>query len=296
MLRPGCILFLAFLFVFFAVPSYSQSPLICTVSATPPTVRNEGLAEKMGDLVLGCSGGTPGLVVTGNLSISLTVPITNRLTPGTAGDIVVTVDTGSGPLPTPVVAQLVTPQVVSLNGFSFTTPPSGTVTIRIDNVRGAATSMATGQAVIASLALNGLSTMTLVNNSVVVAVPQRGLLANGSSTTIRCVGSPLPATISLTNLFVTGTHFESTRLTEGFASAFQPKDPMENAGTRFIIRYTNVPVGILLFVPDAIAGSDALQPSAGGNLGTPQAIGRYVPGSNTLLLARVQGADSNGNG
>src|SRR5437588_5095589 len=114
MLRPACAFVLVLLFVFFAVPSYSQSPLVCTVSATPPTVRIEGLAEKMGDVVLGCSGGTPGLVVTGNLSISLTVPITNRLTSGTAGDIVVTVDTGSGPLPTPVLAQLLTPQVVSL--------------------------------------------------------------------------------------------------------------------------------------------------------------------------------------
>ena len=36
----------------------------------------------------------------------------------------------------------------------------------------------------------------------------------------------------------------------------------------------------MLFVPDAIAGSDALQPTGGGDLGTPQAAGKYVPGSN----------------
>src|SRR5262249_6774 len=88
----------------------------------------------------------------------------------------------------------------------------------------------------------------------------------------------------------------STRVTEGFASSFQPRGALENAGTRFIIKYTNVPAGIMLFVPDAIAGSDALQPTGGGDLGTPQAIGKYVPGSNTLLLARLQGADANGNG
>ena len=155
----------------------------------------------MGDIVLGCSGGTPGLVITGNLSISLSVPITNRLISGTTSDIVVTVDTGSGPVAAPFSAQLLTPQTVSLNGFSFTTPPSGATTIRIDNLRGAVTSMTAGQVVIATLALNGLSTITLVNNPVVVAVPQRGLLANGSSTTIRCVGSPLPTTISVDQFF-----------------------------------------------------------------------------------------------
>src|SRR5438034_7150011 len=90
-----------------SVPSYSQSPLLCTASATPPNVRLEGLAEKMGDIVLGCTGGTPGAVITGNLGISLSVPITNRLTPGTPSDIVVTVNTGSGETPVLFTAQLI---------------------------------------------------------------------------------------------------------------------------------------------------------------------------------------------
>src|SRR6266496_2896306 len=94
------------LFTLFSVPSFSQTPLFCTASATPLAVRIEGLAEKMGDIVLGCSGGTPGAVITGNLSISLSVPITNRLTAGTPSDIVVTADTGSGPLPVAFTAQL----------------------------------------------------------------------------------------------------------------------------------------------------------------------------------------------
>src|SRR5262245_40957721 len=98
--RPTCSFILGLILVAFScVPSFSQTPLFCTASATPLTVRIEGLAEKMGDVVLSCSGGTPGAVVTGNLSISLTVPITNRLTPGTPNDIVVTADTGSGAVP-----------------------------------------------------------------------------------------------------------------------------------------------------------------------------------------------------
>src|SRR5215813_13954368 len=101
--------FFGFIFLaLFATPSYSQAPLICSVSATPVAVRAEGLAEKMGDIVLGCSGGTPGLVVTGNLTVQLSVPITNRLSAGTGGDIVLTVDTGSGQVPVSVVEQLQT--------------------------------------------------------------------------------------------------------------------------------------------------------------------------------------------
>jgi uncharacterized protein (TIGR03437 family) len=291
--------FNAFLLAFLALPAYSQGPLICPVSATPVIVRSEGLAEKMGDIVLKCTGGTPGLVITGNLSISLSVPITNHLAPGATGDILVTVDTGLGPIQQSVNEELQTPQgqVVSLNGLTFTTPSSGNVTIRIDNLRGAANRTFAGQEVVASLALNNLSTMTLINNSVVVARPQPGLLANSSSTTIRCVGSPLPTTINLANLFATATYFESTRLTEGFPSAFQPRGSiLESAGTRFLVKYTGIPAGIMLFVPDFIAGDDAQQPTSGGDLGRPQAIGSYIPGSGTLVLARVVGADSNGNG
>src|SRR5438477_8445215 len=115
MSRCKCVFLGLFVLVLFAAPAYSQAPLICTMSATPPTVRSEGLAEKMGDIVLHCSGGTPGLVITGNLSISLSVPITNRLISGTTSDLVVTVDTGSGPVAASFSAQLLTPQTVSLN-------------------------------------------------------------------------------------------------------------------------------------------------------------------------------------
>jgi uncharacterized protein (TIGR03437 family) len=291
-------MYLAFLFLFllFAAPSYSQSPLLCNVSTTTLLVRTEGLAERMGDIRLSCNGGTPGLTVTGNLGISLSVPITNHLTPGTPGDIQVTIDTGSGPVQASFNAQLTGPTTVSLAGLSFTTPPAGPVNIRVNNLRGSIGTMSTGQVVTATLAINGLSTIGLINNPVVVAIAQRGLLTNSSSTVIRCVGSPLPATIGLSNLFAAGTHFESTRLTEGFATAFQPRGPLETAGARFLIQYLKVPTGVLLYVPDVIAGSDALQPTAGGDLGQPQSGGQYGPGSGTLLLARVQGADAMGNG
>jgi uncharacterized protein (TIGR03437 family) len=45
-----------------------------------------------------------------------------------------------------------------------------------------------------------------------------------------------------------------------------------------------------------VAGSSALVPTAGGDLGVSQAVGQYVPGSGSLLLVRVQGADATGAG
>src|SRR6516225_4566147 len=102
-LRPSVLSVL--IFVSASFPSFAQN-LVCTASAAAKLVRSEGVAEKMGDIVLCCQGGTPGLAVTGNLSISLTVPETNRLT-ATTGDIVVTVNTGSGPVSVSYAPQLI---------------------------------------------------------------------------------------------------------------------------------------------------------------------------------------------
>jgi uncharacterized protein (TIGR03437 family) len=251
----------------------------------------------MGDIILSCSGGTPGAVVSGGITISLNAPITNRLTAGTASDLVVTIDTGAGPQPGAVTAISSGAVNVILTGIQFTTPATGSTTIRIDNLRASMIGLAANQPVTAFLALNGLSTLALQNNMPTLAIGQRGLLTNSSSTQIRCVGSPLPTTIDMTNLFLAGTHFESTRLTEGFPTAFQARgSSLETAGTRFLIRYTNLPAGVVLYAPNAVAGSNAAQPTAGGDLGAPQALGSYVTGSHTLLLGMVQGADANGNG
>jgi hypothetical protein len=113
---------------------------------------------------------------------------------------------------------------------------------------------------------------------------------------ITCTGSPLPSTVNLPNLFAAGTALASTRVTEGFGGAFQPRSTGEDNGTRFLIRYSGFPANTHLYLPDAVAGSDALTPTAGGDLGYRQQAGQYVPGSSTLLLVRVQGADGNGAG
>src|SRR6202011_1080609 len=140
------------------------------------------------------------------------------------------------------------------------------------------------------------SSIQVNQSQLIVAYPQTGLQASLYSAGITCIGSPLPTTFSLTNLFSAGAAFASTRVTEGFAAAFQPRSAGEDNGTRFLVKYSGFPANTHLYIPDFVAGSSALVPTAGGDLGLPQRVGQYVPGSGTLLLARVQGADANGAG
>src|SRR5206468_12847593 len=123
-----------------------------------------------------------------------------------------------------------------------------------------------------------------------------GLTATLYSTGITCVGSPTPSTLTLAGLFNAGTAFASTRLTEGYAAGFETRQPGADNGVRFLVKYSGFPSNAHIYVPDAVAGSDAMVPTAGGDLGFPQAVGQYVPGSNTLVLVRVNGADSTGAG
>src|SRR5215831_9654311 len=61
---------------------YSQTPPVsghCSATAVPTTIRAEGVSERLGDIVLQCSGSTPGAVLSGNLTIYLPVVSTNRV-------------------------------------------------------------------------------------------------------------------------------------------------------------------------------------------------------------------------
>jgi uncharacterized protein (TIGR03437 family) len=256
-------------------------------------VRAEGLTERFGDVVLACSGGTPGSILTGGLALFFPVGVTNRVDVNNqTHDAVVSVDSGSGFAPLAVAGQ------VSGNNIGFSgirvPSPSGSLNLKVSGVRGAvgALGMGTRQSILASVS----SSLPLNQAQVVVAYTQTGLTATLYTTGITCYGSPSPSTLSMTNLFAAGTAFASTRLTEGFASAFETRQAGSDNGVRFLVKYSSFPSNAHLFVPDAVAGSDALVPTAGGDLGLPQAVGQYVPGSGTLVLVRVSGADATGAG
>jgi uncharacterized protein (TIGR03437 family) len=304
MLRPFLICFLLFL-IFGAFDFSNAQPILtCNESAVPPIVTGEGIAERTGDIVLNCSGGTPGARVTGNLSIFLTVNITNRVIGSTVTGVVFTIDNGSGPQPVNVPGIIAGPSTLIYNGVSFTLSSTGTATLRIADIRAAAIQLGLtpNTSIQAFLGFNS-SLVSLTSSMFNVGTPIRGLYA-GFSTSLICSarGSQLPDDpTSLAGFLASKAAFSSTRLTEGFADAFSQRSAWQSlnadTGTRFLITYSGFPSGARLFVPNVIAGSDTVTPTAAGDLVVPASGGRSAPGgAGSLLLARVQGTDANGAG
>jgi hypothetical protein len=131
-----------FIFIFMACSVFgllqAQPVLTCQSTAVPPIVAAEGITERIGDIVMNCTGGTPGARVTGNFSVFLNVNITNRVSGNTVTDVVFTVDNGAGPQPVNAPGTLVATNQLVYNGLSFTLSSSGTALLRIANVRAAA--------------------------------------------------------------------------------------------------------------------------------------------------------------
>lgn len=282
--------------VLFAATAFAQpvSP-ICAVTGVPTVIRSEGVTERMGDIVLTCSG-APGNAVSGNLTVNLATVITNRPS-GSGVDVLLTLDNGAGPALVPIVATPNGNNQVSFNGLSFTVGASGKFELRVTNLRGDASLVNAQTNVTAQLAFNSPGLISTTTSNLVVGVPQRGLLASSVSALVCSqTGSPLPATLGFAEFLAAGSAFSTIRITEGFASAFDAKGPLLDTGARIVVRYNNVPSDARLFVPDSIAGSDAAVPTAAGDYGGPVSGGVYTPGSHTLFLARVTGADSNGAG
>lgn len=271
----------------------AQKPTTCAVTAASPTVHSEGLAEQVGDIVLQCTG-TPGVVVSANLSVSLPVSITNQINSGGyATGASLSIDTGTGNVPSGVSGRVAN-QSISFDGFQFTFPASGPVSLVIDDVRANVNQLGLQQQ--APIAASLAGTLALQSSAVVVAVAQQGLLATTMDSGVTCVGSPTPASINLSNLFAAKTTEQTTRVTEGFAASFQPKNSTSDTGTRFLLSYSNVPKGVTIYIPDAVAGSSATVPTAGGDLGTAATVGQYTQGSQSLLLVRVLNTDATGLG
>ncbi|HVP49524.1 MAG TPA: IPT/TIG domain-containing protein [Bryobacteraceae bacterium] len=228
----------------------------------------------------------------------MNVPVTNKLAANNTVDAQLSLDTGTGPSPANVAAELAAPSSVAFNGLSFTLLASGNVTLRITNLRADASGLtAPQQPILAFVSFSSTGNPAVSNNQFTVAVAQPGLLTESSSSGVRCNGSALPSKITLANLLAQGTGFFSTRVTEGYFSSFQPKDAFSDTGTRIMVRYSGFPTAARLFVPDFVAGSSAVTPTAGGDLGVPASGGQYAPSATgSLLLIRVTGADENGAG
>jgi len=289
-----------------AVLPAGATTLTCATSGEPLIVHGEGITERTGDLVFNCSGGIPNATVSINLSVFLNVNITNRLAPdsSTLLGIILTADNGTGPQTVSSQPALSGQASLMFNNATFTLSPTGSVTLDLSGLRGAANQLnfAPNSLLQVLIGFNSNVSVSVSSNPVTVGTPMRGLY-EAFSGKIVCSqkGSPAPSNLaSFASFLASGTIFTSTRVTEGFADSFAPLSDSSNAGadtgTRIIVQYAGLPAGAQLYVPTAIAGSDATQPTAGGDLGMTASGGKYTPGNSTLLLSLVQNTDANGAG
>jgi uncharacterized protein (TIGR03437 family) len=282
------------------------SALSCSASATPVVVRSEGITERVGDIVVSCSGGAPGAIVTGNLSVFLNVNVTDPVSSANVvSDVALTIDHGSGPQTANVSAVLAGANNLVYNGLSFSLSSGGTATLRLANLRANASQFLQGASnIFADLSFNAAA---FTNSQVTVATPERGLYAIfATGLSIQAghpagVEGPLPSPTTFASLLSAPIPFFSTRVTEGFAGAFSPLSAPPSlgamTGTRIVVNYSGFPSGTSMFVPNLVAGSDAIQATAGGDLGGTASAGQYAASANgSLLLALVQNASNTGAG
>ena len=293
-------LVLAFL-VFLSIrdaASAAVASLICNSTAVQAVVRTEGLTERLGEMVFTCTGNTPGGDVGASFSVYLNASVTNRVDGVGFTDAVLTVDDGTGTTPATARGRLVGSNAIIFEHLNWTLTSSAVSTIKIANIRVNATG-SSNRAITASVATNGISRIVTNQPNLTIGYTQAGLLANTSTASILCDGSPFPedSLVTLPNLYTAGTRVSSLRVTEGTANGFEPRQLNTTSGTRIVIKYSGFPVESQIFVPDVIAGSTATEQSASGDLGVPRALGKYTPGSSgQLLLIRVHGHDANGGG
>jgi uncharacterized protein (TIGR03437 family) len=277
----------------------AAQPAICSTSATDTLVRAEGLTERIGDIIYSCTG-TPGTSFTVDLSVQLNTAITNRISTGNiVTGTILTVDSGSGPQAVLVQPVLLPSTTLVWNQVPVGFSAQGKMTIRMAGVRANATAIPVGAQIVALLG----GSISIEQSVLAVGTPELSLYA-GFSSDIICeqFGAALPANPdSFKSLILYGSAFASTRITEGWASAFAsrsaPASLNADSGTRILVVYSGFPQVAQLFVPNVIAGSDAIQPTAGGDLGVAASGGAYAPSTTgSLLLALVPGADSTGAG
>jgi uncharacterized protein (TIGR03437 family) len=259
------------------------------------------MAERIGDITVTCNS-TPNATLTANFTIALNTNISNRIsTAGQLTGIVFTIDSGAGPQPVLMQPILASMNTIVFNGVPVPFLAQGTATLVFADIRVNANELPVNTPIMASMGVNGAS-LSLNASQFVVGRPQPGLYS-GTASTLICAqaGSPLPMTINFANLIAAKTAVASTRVTEGFADSFGPLSATANlnadSGERIILTYSGFPQDAQVFIPDVIAGSDAVQPTAGGDFELPASGGAYAPSAaGSLLLARVAGASASGTG
>ena len=264
-------------------PAESQAALTCTANAAaPPLTRWEGRAEKVGDLVLFCTGGTPGVPQTNNFQVFLNTPISSNLldqnVPPTTEALLLWND------PAPVL------QVLGFNvfqgikggsentviwpGVTFAPDSGGNVVFRIINLRANANALPSPNLlpsqIQALISVPGPSSLPINNPVQTVGFASRGstfftsdVLPGSFNLNFRenfatafmkkievdASGDPIAQNIP-------GTIFPTE---SGFTTGFSLNDVTGRAdtGTRLVARFKNLPDGTSLLVPTLVQSSNS---------------------------------------
>ena len=240
------------------------SQTICTLSNTVATVHQEGLTEKIGDIVANCSGGTVGNTVSLNIFITLNTNITNRpdangvptgitLTGATLGSLVQTSAT-----------------TVNLSSVNFTVTGSPVI-IDISGILAAVAVLSGGSSIgsqpIVTASIIGIGANFPAPTPIPVAIGQTTLLASVLNNGVPCIGSPLPTTLDFPT-FATNSESSAVRITEANPNSFTLKQPGADTGMRILLKVAGYGAGARVFVPDAIVGSDGTQATSAGEFAT----------------------------
>jgi hypothetical protein len=272
--------FVVLALVVFAASASAQTQFTCAVTpGSTPVVRDGGIAELVGEAVLQCSGGTTGTTTTTNVQVFLSTNVTSDFVHSIPGLIV---RDAAGAI-IQVVPGEVAPSSPN-NSVLFRNvqlPQGGTAvapsaTVRITNIR-VAVPPAVPNSFIPTQVVEFVSTSPFgavpVNNppaGTPVAYVQPAFKfdvtdctghAAIATTFQQCVSQPQTA----------GAIQFAVRFTELFPTAFKPvgsesgvtvTGPASSAGgtattsdtasqgTRFIVRFSNVPAGVSIFVTD----------------------------------------------
>jgi len=265
-----------FAIIFFTLSArtgYAQMQCVAN-AAVPPTIRSEGLAERVGDYVMDCSGGIAGAPVTVNFTLFLNTAVTSRILalPSTTEALLLIDEPAPG-------AQVLNVNVfpgllsggnsISWQNISFAEPGAGAHRIfRLTNVRANANGIAGSPSMVQAL-LSSSAGVSIMNPVQVVAFGLKGMNLSASKTTFDrslapgVFGNPSQFTITFSEGFpaayrkkIEGSFQDIPGLifnTEsGFTSSATGAAGLADTGTRLVARFSNVPSGVSLSVPTTV--------------------------------------------
>lgn len=272
-----------------AAGASGQGIVNCVLTSDTADVILGGLAEPAGDIYLRCTGAAPGSPLRGSMQINVSTALGNRRVSGGLPEIKMAIQVGDNFVDTPYIPLSAGNSAVFEN-IDLNFNANGQIVLRFRGLRVHAQTQ-----VSAWLQFSGNPQLLVTTPVAAVARPLQGLLR--SFTTAPAVAvADLPQNIDFDVLRDAQAPVVTTRLTEMNPAVFSAKRGAADTGLRIIVRYQDTPADAVIYVPHAVAGNSALEPTSGGDMGALPARGRWIQGSGTLLLARVAGADPSGRG